>query len=166
VELVVSARGEACWAGRALRCALGRGSVSADKREGDGVTPEGLWPMRAVLFRQDRLGAVATALPLWAIEPADGWCDDPSDPAYNRPVRLPYPARCEKLWRADRLYDIVVPLGYNDDPVVAGRGSAIFLHVAHPDFAATEGCIALALDDLMAVLGTASPGAQVRIVPG
>jgi L,D-peptidoglycan transpeptidase YkuD (ErfK/YbiS/YcfS/YnhG family) len=165
VELVVRARGEAWWAARRLRCALGRGGVVADKREGDGASPAGRWPMRGVLFRRDRLGAFATALPARALERTDGWCDDPADPCYNRNVRLPHRARCESLWRADRLYDIVVPLGYNDDPVVPGAGSAIFLHVARPDFAATAGCVALALADLLAVLGTAPPGAQVRIVP-
>jgi L,D-peptidoglycan transpeptidase YkuD (ErfK/YbiS/YcfS/YnhG family) len=166
VELIVQAAGEAIWAGRRLRCAVGRGGVVADKREGDGASPAGLWPMRGVLFRRDRLGTPATALPTRPLEPSDGWCDDPADPAYNLHVRLPYPARSEKLWRADPLYDVVVPLGYNDDPVVSGAGSAIFLHVAGPDFAPTAGCVALALADLLAVLAAAAPGAQVRIVPG
>ena len=82
----------------------------------------------------------------------DGWCDDPGHPAYNRPVRLPINASAEALWRDDALYDIIGVLGWNDDPVVPGRGSAIFLHVARPDYAPTEGCIALALDDLRRVL--------------
>jgi L,D-peptidoglycan transpeptidase YkuD (ErfK/YbiS/YcfS/YnhG family) len=166
VELVVRASGEARWAARRLRCALGRAGVAKGKQEGDGASPAGLWPMRAVLFRRDRLRRVATALPARPLERDDGWCDDPADPRYNRNVRLPYPARCEGLWRADGLYDIVVPLGYNDDPVVPGAGSAIFLHVARPDFAPTAGCVAVALVDLLAVLGTARPGDKVRIVSG
>jgi L,D-peptidoglycan transpeptidase YkuD (ErfK/YbiS/YcfS/YnhG family) len=166
MELVVRAGGAAWWAGRRLRCALGRGGVAAIKREGDGVSPAGCWPMRAVLFRRDRLGTVATALPVLALEPEDGWCDDPADASYNRRVRLPFRGRCERLWRADRLYDIVVPLGYNDDPVLPGAGSAIFLHVARPDYAPTAGCVALALVDLITVLETAAPDATVRIVPG
>jgi L,D-peptidoglycan transpeptidase YkuD (ErfK/YbiS/YcfS/YnhG family) len=166
MELVVRSGGDADWAGRRMRCALGRGGVAAEKREGDGASPSGPWPMRAVLFRRDRLGEIATALPKRALERDDGWCDDPADPRYNRNVRLPYPARCEGLWRADGLYDIVVPLGYNDDPVVPGAGSAIFLHVAGPDFTPTAGCVALALSDLLAVLGAAQPGAKVRIVSG
>lgn len=166
MELIVRAGGEAEWAGRRLRCAVGRSGVVADKREGDGASPAGLWPMREVLFRRDRLGTVATALATRGLEREDGWCDDPADAAYNRRVGLPYRSRCEKLWRADHLYDIVVPLGYNDDPVVPGAGSAIFLHVARPDFAPTAGCVALALDDLLALLRTATPDAEVRIVPG
>jgi L,D-peptidoglycan transpeptidase YkuD (ErfK/YbiS/YcfS/YnhG family) len=166
LELVVRAGGEACWAGRRLHSALGRAGVVADKREGDGASPAGLWPMRSVLFRRDRLGGIATALPARPLERDDGWCDDSADPCYNRHVRLPYRARCEKLWRTDRLYDVVVPLGYNDDPVVPGAGSAVFLHVARSDFAPTAGCVALALGDLLAVLAAAPPGALVRIVAG
>jgi L,D-peptidoglycan transpeptidase YkuD (ErfK/YbiS/YcfS/YnhG family) len=158
--------GAAWWGARRLRCALGRAGIVTDKREGDGASPAGLWPLREVLFRPDRLDRIETGLPARPIEHDDGWCDDPRDPAYNRKVRLPYPAHCERLWRADRLYDIVVPLGYNDDPVVSGAGSAIFLHVARHDFAPTAGCVALALDDLLAVLATARPGAQLQITPG
>lgn len=162
-QLVLAAGGAAWWGTRPMRCALGRGGVLESKREGDGGTPAGLWPLREVLFRHDRLGTIATALPARALERDDGWCDDPADLHYNRKVRLPYPGRCERLWRADRLYDIIVPLGYNDDPVVPGAGSAIFLHVARPDFAPTEGCAALALDDLLEVLAAVRPGAAVRI---
>jgi L,D-peptidoglycan transpeptidase YkuD (ErfK/YbiS/YcfS/YnhG family) len=166
MELLVYANGEARWQGRRFRCALGYGGVRSDKREGDGATPAGTWPMREVLFRPDRIGAVATALPHRALLQQDGWCDDPADPNYNRPVPLPYPAHCEHLWLEDHVYDVILPLGYNDDPVVAGRGSAIFLHVARPDFAPTAGCVALALADLLAVMAAAGPGARVRVVPG
>jgi L,D-peptidoglycan transpeptidase YkuD (ErfK/YbiS/YcfS/YnhG family) len=166
LELLVGSAGEASWAARRLRCAVGRGGIVHDKREGDGASPAGVFAMRGVLFRRDRLGALATALPVQALEPEDGWCDDPADPAYNKRVRLPYPARCEPLWRTDLVYDIIVPLGYNDDPVIRGAGSAIFLHVARHDFAATAGCVALALGDLRCVLEAARPGARVRIVPG
>jgi L,D-peptidoglycan transpeptidase YkuD (ErfK/YbiS/YcfS/YnhG family) len=165
-RLVLVAGGTAWWGARPMRCALGRAGIVDEKREGDGGSPAGLWPMREVLFRGDRLGTVTTALPARPIEPEDGWCDDPADPCYNRKVRLPYPGRCERLWRADRLYDIVVPLGYNDDPVVPGAGSAIFLHVARRHFPPTEGCVALALGDLLAVLAAAQPGAAVRIIAG
>ena len=93
----------------------------------------------------------------------DGWCDDPADPAYNRPVRLAYPARCETMTRADGLYDVVVVLGHNDDPPVPGAGSAIFLHCAAPDFAPTEGCVALARDALLALVAAARPGDGLEV---
>ena len=164
--LLVSASGEARWRTRRLRCAIGWGGAVLEKREGDGGTPIGLWPMRALWFRADRLAAPATRLPCGPLSPDDGWCDDPADENYNRRVALPYPASAERLWREDGLYDVIVPLGYNDAPVVAGRGSAIFLHVARADFAPTAGCVALALADLLAVLREAAPGAAVRVSAG
>ncbi|HVY32795.1 MAG TPA: L,D-transpeptidase family protein [Caulobacteraceae bacterium] len=151
--------------GKEVRCALGRGGViaGADKREGDGASPAGLWPLRRVLYRPDRGAAPVTALPTAPIRPDDGWCDDPSDANYNRPVSHPYPASAEHLWRPDGVYDIVVVLGHNDDPVVPGRGAAIFLHLAQPDFGPTEGCVALAREDLKQLLATAKPGDAVDI---
>lgn len=147
------------------RAALGKGGVKpeADKVEGDGATPLGTYVLRRVLYRADRGAAPESALPVRPIRPDDGWCDAPDDPAYNRPVRLPYPASCEEMTRADGLYDIVVVLSHNDDPPVPGRGSAIFLHCARPDYAPTEGCVALAKADLEAVLKGAAPGDTLEI---
>jgi L,D-peptidoglycan transpeptidase YkuD (ErfK/YbiS/YcfS/YnhG family) len=135
-----------------FRAALGYGGIRADKREGDGGTPTGLLPLREVLYRADRLTAPVSAAPVRALTPEDGWCDDPTHPAYNRPVRLPINASAEALWRDDASYNIVGVLGWNDDPPQPGRGSAIFLHLARFDHAPTEGCIALAVDDLRNVL--------------
>ena len=152
--------------GRKVRCALGKGGVidGDDKREGDGCTPLGIWPMRRVLYRPDRGPKPATRLPVAAIKPSDGWCDAPNDPNYNKPVRLPYPASAEKMWRADELYDLVLVLGYNDAPVRKRRGSAIFLHVARPNFSPTAGCIALARTNVLALLAKAGPGDSVAVV--
>jgi L,D-peptidoglycan transpeptidase YkuD (ErfK/YbiS/YcfS/YnhG family) len=105
-----------------------------------------------------------TLLSAQALDPKAGWCDDPADPNYNQFVTLPYPGRCETLWREDGVYDLIVPLGYNDAPVVAGNGSAIFLHIAKPDYGPTEGCVALALDDLIQVLGQADELSCVEVV--
>jgi len=152
-------------AGRWTRCALGSGGVveAPVKREGDGASPLGTWPLRTLRFRKDRLSAPATRLPLRAIAPEDGWCDAPGDPAYNRPVVHPYAASAERLWREDHVYDLVVDLGYNDDPVVAGAGSAIFLHLARDGYPPTQGCVALSLADLSTLLGLARPGDGLRI---
>lgn len=150
---------------RRVRCALGPAGVvaAADKREGDGASPAGVWPIRRALYRPDRGPAPATALPLAAIAEDDGWCDAPEDPAYNRPVRLPYAASAERMWRDDHLYDLVLILGHNDDPPVPGLGSAIFLHLAKPDYAPTHGCVAVAREDLEALLRAAKPGDAVAI---
>ncbi len=146
-------------------CALGRGGVvEADaKREGDGATPLGTWPLRRVLWRADRLARPVTALPTAPIGAVDGWSDDPADPAYNRPVTHPHQHSAERLRRDDELYDVVVVLGHNDDPPEPGRGSAIFLHCAKPGYPPTEGCVALARDDLLAVLARAGPGDALTI---
>jgi hypothetical protein len=149
----------------AVRCAFGRSGAlpAADKREGDGATPLGTWPIRRLLYRPDR-GLPHTALETAPIQPDDGWCDDPGDAAYNRPVRLPYPARAEAMWRDDHLYDLVLVLGHNDDPPVAQMGSAIFLHLAKPAYAPTEGCVALARGDMERLLAEVRPGDRIRIV--
>ncbi|MCH2396541.1 L,D-transpeptidase family protein [Oceanibaculum sp.] len=149
--------------GLSLKCALGKGGPVPDKQEGDGGTPLGDWPLRKLHYRADKGGAPLTGLPSQAIDRLDGWCDDPADPAYNRPVRLPYPANHETMWREDGLYDLVVELGYNDDPVVPGKGSAIFLHIARPDYAPTEGCVALSEPDLRRLLARCGPQTLLRV---
>lgn len=164
MDLLVNANGSATWGGRQIRCALGRNGVSATKSEGDGATPAGSFAMRFLLYRPDREALPQTALPSRAIARDDGWCDAPGDPAYNRLIRLPYPASAETLWRDDPLYDLIVPLGYNDMPVVPGKGSAIFLHLAAPNFAPTAGCVALMRDDMLAVLATADANSRVIVI--
>ncbi len=153
------------WDGAEVRCALGRSGITIEKREGDGATPAGAFPLRRVLYRPDRLARPETGLPVDALVPTDGWCDDPNDRAYNRAVDLPYPARHERLWREDEIYDVVVVLGCNDDPVVPGAGSAIFLHVARADYSPTEGCVAVALDHLLRLLGACGNQAVLEIRP-
>jgi len=149
----VSADGQLVLGRRMCRAALGRGGLVLHRQEGDGGTPLGVMPLRRVLYRADRIARPRCGVPVEPIAPEDGWCDDPHHRDYNRMVRLPHEGRHEELWRGDGVYDLVGVLGWNDAPVARGRGSAIFLHIARPDFAPTEGCIALARDDLVAVLG-------------
>jgi L,D-peptidoglycan transpeptidase YkuD (ErfK/YbiS/YcfS/YnhG family) len=149
MPISVSAHGLLTVNGKEFRCALGRGGVTSHKKEGDGATPAGCFPIRELMYRADRVTVPPTDIPTSHIQENQGWCDDPSDPLYNKKVTLPYEARHEKLWREDALYDVVLVLGYNDDPVVAQNGSAIFIHRATPDYQATDGCIALSLLDLL-----------------
>ncbi len=163
MDIQVRPPGTLIWRASRVRCALGQGGLSADKREGDGATPEGRFPLRQVMYRADRVDRPATALSVRAMRAEDGWCDDPADPLYNRLVRLPCAARHEILWRQDEIYDVLVVLGFNDDPVIAGRGSAIFLHVAKPEYAPTEGCVAVALPDLLLLLGDCDENTRLCI---
>ena len=147
--------------GRRLRAICGRAGVITRKMEGDGATPAGALPLLRVLYRADRVRAPRCAVPVEPISPADAWCDDPADPAYNKPVRLPFTARHEPLWRHDGIYDVCGVLGWNISPILPHRGSAIFLHVARPDFSPTDGCIALALPDLLTVLAAGLTGIEI-----
>lgn len=143
--------------------ALGRSGRRATKREGDGATPVGRWRLLRVLYRPDRVPRPRTGLPVRPITPADGWCDAPGDRNYNRPVRLPYPANAERLWRDDHLYDLVVVLDHNQRPRFQGAGSAIFMHVARPGLQPTEGCIALERAHLLRLLARLRRGAVIHV---
>jgi L,D-peptidoglycan transpeptidase YkuD (ErfK/YbiS/YcfS/YnhG family) len=165
VDLSFSA-GRLWWPGGDAPAACGRGGVRADKREGDGASPAGTFELRHVFYRADRIAPPpSTGLPIRPLRPEDAWVDDPEDANYNRLVSLPCPAGHEEMWRADGLYDLVVLIGYNTDPPVPGRGSAIFLHCAAPDFAATAGCIAVGRDVLLGLLASLGPGSTITIRP-
>ncbi|MGD9784976.1 MAG: L,D-transpeptidase [Hyphomicrobiaceae bacterium] len=144
--------------------ALGRSGRRAVKREGDGATPIGDWHPIAVLYRPDRVRRPATKLPVRPIAPDMGWCDAPGDRNYNRPVRMPYPASAEAMWRQDGLYDLLVVLDHNRCPRMRGGGSAIFIHVARTGFAPTEGCIALRSADLRRLLAWMVPHRRIAVL--
>ena len=149
--------------GYRYRCAIGRGGMSIDKREGDGCTPIGRFPLRKVLYRPDRMNKPETELIVHALEPTDAWCDDPSDKAYNQLVKLPFPTSHEKLWRNSDIYNLIVVMGHNDNPVIPKRGSAIFIHVAKPAYTPTQGCIALQQKDLLEILQTCGAATDIII---
>ncbi len=154
-------------------CALGRSGRGHRKREGDGITPIGRWPLRKIYFRADKRGplrhppghAVGIARPT---KRSDGWCDGVGDGNYNRPVTHPYPTSAEHLWRDDALYDLVIVLGHNDRPRVQGGGSAIFVHIADQScdgrLKPTAGCVALRARDLRTVLSKISARTHMRIL--
>ncbi len=151
------------WNGERFKCAIGKSGMFEDKKEGDGGTPVGCFALREVFYRADKIAKPTTALPVRALEKNDGWCDESTDPNYNKRVSLPYAASHEELWREDDLYDIIVPVGYNDDPTVSGKGSAIFMHVARPAFTPTAGCVALSLPDLLKILSEITAETKICI---
>ncbi len=146
-----------------MPCTIGRGGVCAavDKREGDGCTPLGSWPVRGVLLRPGRVAPDSIRLPWRWIREGDGWSDDPADPAYNRPVQLPRPFSAESLLRDDDAYDVIVVLGHNDAPPVPGRGSAIFFHLS--EGRPTAGCVAVERADMLKLLPLFMPGDVMEI---
>lgn len=148
-----------------VQCALGKsGCVRAEvKIEGDGASPMGVWPMLRVFWRSDRTTKPETVLPSMPIQRNHGWCDDPDHQSYNQLIRTPFSASHENLWREDRIYDIIVELGYNSSPIVAGKGSAIFLHLAKSDFTPTQGCVAVAESAMRDILRASTLGATLEI---
>jgi len=151
-------------AGRhAIPVVLGRTGIAADKREGDGATPRGRFHLLRLWWRADRSARPPTHLPARRIDPAMAWCEDPADRRYNRPFRRSANEPGDRLWRDDRLYDLVIELSHNTRPRIAGRGSAVFVHVARPDRSPTAGCVALAAPDLRRLLGRLGPKTRIDI---
>jgi len=165
IDLKVISENELVAEGVTYRCAIGSAGFidGAAKCEGDKKTPIGRFHLRECWYRADRIERPTTQLIVKRIKEEDGWCDAPEHPEYNRHVSLPFDASHEKLWREDHAYDLIVPIGYNDFPIEAGKGSAIFLHVAQPDFRGTEGCVALAIEDLLALLPKLTPDSMIAI---
>ena len=157
------ARGWLIHRGRAIPVALGPAGIRHDKREGDGATPAGTWRPRQLRWRSDHGLRPATQLPARPTRRDDGWCDDPADGRYNRPVRLPFAPSHEEMWRKDALYDLVVVLDHNARPRKSRRGSAVFLHLAREGFQPTAGCIAFRRADLKRLLAILTPRTRIKV---
>ena len=149
MNLIVYPSGKAEWNKTFVRCTLGFGGISNKKKEGDGVTPAGRFQLRRIFFRADRIERPRTILPLSTLSRKSGWCDDSNDTSYNKYVSFPFSGHHEKLWRDDSIYDLIAVIGYNDRPIIPNAGSAIFIHVAAPEFGSTKGCIGFSQTDLL-----------------
>jgi L,D-peptidoglycan transpeptidase YkuD (ErfK/YbiS/YcfS/YnhG family) len=156
--------GWATLGGRRWRCTVGAGGIREDKVEGDSATPVGEFPLRRIYYRNDLLVLPKVALPARPISKHDGWCDDPRSPSYNKLVHIPNEWGAEKMWREDGLYDLVVVVGYNDDPPEGEWGSAIFLHIARDDYAGTQGCVAFSRNDLLELLPLLTRDTRLRVL--
>ena len=148
---------------QAIPVALGRGGIKANKREGDGGTPRGRFRLVRLWWRADRWPRPHTALPTRRIRPDDGWCEDPNHRRYNRRVTVPKNSSADRLSRGDHLYDFIIEIDHNTRPRVAGRGSAVFIHVARKKFAPTAGCVALELPTLRRLLARLGPNTRIKI---
>ena len=147
----------------AVPVALGRGGIRANKREGDGGTPRGTFRLRRLWWRADRMTRPMTHLPVRRIRGDDGWCEDPRDRHYNQPIRLKPDHPGDRLKRPDHLYDFIIELDHNTRPRIAGRGSAVFIHMARPGFAPTAGCVALQADALRRLIRHVGPRTRIAI---
>ena len=147
-----------------IRVAIGRASITANKHEGDGATPAGRYRLVRLWFRPDRMPRPRTLLPVRPITAGDGWCEDPGDRRYNQPIRIGANDAGDRLVRSDALYDIVIELDHNRRPRVAGRGSAVFIHVARPDMTPTAGCVAMPAVTLRRLLARLGPDTTITIL--
>ena len=145
------------------RCALGAAGLSDAKTEGDRATPIGVFALRRLWYRPDRVLRPESAFPISEISQKSGWCDASEAPLYNRPIERPLQASHETLWRRDRLYDVFFELGYNDNPPEKGRGSAIFLHLQKNNFQPTLGCVAVSVASMRFIIAHARPGCRIAI---
>ena len=147
----------------AIPVVLGRSGIRANKREGDGATPRGRFRLRQLWWRPDRHPRPATLLPVRRIDPAIAWCEDPADRRYNRPFRRSPGESGDRLWREDGLYDVVIEIDHNTRPRIAGRGSAVFIHLARPDGSPTAGCVAFDPAGLRRLLARLGPNTRIEI---
>lgn len=143
--------------------ALGRTGIRANKREGDGATPRGRFRPVQLWWRPDRFRRPQTRLPIRPISPDRAWCEDPADRLYNRPMIVTEQDPGDRLWRDDQLYDFIVELDHNRRPRIAGRGSAVFVHVARPGLTPTAGCVALSSAGLRRLLARIGPNTRIDI---
>ncbi|HEV7877943.1 L,D-transpeptidase family protein [Bradyrhizobium sp.] len=156
-------RGWLIAGGQIIPVALGRGGIRANKREGDGGTPKGTFRPRQVWWRADRHPRPSTFLPVRATGPQDAWCEDPSSRHYNRPLRLAAKDGGDRLRRDDHLYDFIIEIDHNTHPRIAGRGSAVFLHLARHDFSPTAGCVSMTKAAMLRLLKRIGPETKIVI---
>ena len=162
--IIVKESGHLTFKNLKFRCALGKAGIGKKIREGDSITPIGIFKLVKVFYRADKIKNLKTPLKKIRIKKNMGWCDDPKSKFYNKLIRLPSNFGCEKLYRSDRLYDLVVVLNYNLNPIIKNKGSAIFIHVAKKTFKKTEGCIALNKENLINLLSVIRKNTKIKII--
>lgn len=147
-----------------FKCAVGKNGITNNKIEGDGCTPSGKFSIIQIYYRQDRLVLPSINIPSTAMSQNFGWCDDVNSNYYNKIITFPFKNKAEILYRNDNIYDILCVIDYNQNPVIKNKGSAIFLHIARPNYAGTEGCIALNQSDLIQLLTKINIKTNIQII--
>ena len=146
-----------------IKCAVGKKGVNLKKKEGDLITPIGLYKIKYILYRKDRIKKISSKLRKITIKKNMGWCDDPKSKQYNKLVNLPFSYGCERLFKKENIYDIILVLNFNMNPVKKDKGSAIFIHVAKKNYEKTQGCIAVKKPDLLKILKEIKVKTKVKI---
>jgi len=146
-----------------FQCALGESGIKEKIKEGDNVTPKGIFKITRIYYRPDKIKKIISPINIIKIKKNMGWCDDPTSNSYNKEIKLPTKFGYEKLYRKDHIYDLIAVISYNVNPVIKGKGSAIFLHIAKKNFSPTQGCIALKKKDLLFLLSKISKNTKIRI---
>tara|TARA_B110000881_G_C18141601_1_gene301771 strand:- start:38 stop:529 length:492 start_codon:yes stop_codon:yes gene_type:complete len=135
-----------------VKCSIGKRGIGIKKKEGDQITPKGKFKVKYILYRKDRIPNLKTKLAKLVIRKDMGWCDDPRSKFYNKLVRLPFKYNFEKLYRSDNIYDIILVLNFNLNPIRKNKGSAIFIHVARKNYKRTAGCVSVSKKDLKRIV--------------
>jgi L,D-peptidoglycan transpeptidase YkuD (ErfK/YbiS/YcfS/YnhG family) len=146
-----------------FRCAFGMGGIKKKTKEGDNITPKGIFKITRIYYRPDRIKKIIVPIKTIKIKKKIGWCDDPKSNYYNKQIKLPTKFSHEKLYRKDKVYDLIAVLNYNSDPIIKNKGSAIFMHIATDSYKQTKGCIALKKDDLIKIISLIKKSTQIRI---
>jgi L,D-peptidoglycan transpeptidase YkuD (ErfK/YbiS/YcfS/YnhG family) len=146
-----------------FRCSLGKAGIKKKEKEGDNITPRGIFKIICIYYRSDRIKEIITPLKKIKIEKTMGWCDDPKSRLYNKEIKLPNKFNYEKFYRKDNLYDIIVPLNYNTNPIIKNKGSAIFIHIANNNYKRTAGCIGIKKSNLIKLLSIIKKNTKVKI---
>jgi L,D-peptidoglycan transpeptidase YkuD (ErfK/YbiS/YcfS/YnhG family) len=146
-----------------FRCALGKAGIKKKEKEGDNVTPKGIFKITSMYYRPDRIKNIITAIKKIKIKKNIGWCDDPDSHFYNQQISLPTKFNHEKLYRNDNLYDLVLVLNYNTNPIIKNKGSAIFIHIAKKNYKKTKGCIALKKKHLIELISKIKKNTKIKI---
>ena len=145
------------------KCSIGYNGLSKNKTEGDGCTPVGTFKLNKIMYRPDKINDFKSNLETEIIEKRDGWCDDINSELYNQKIIFPYELSAENLYRDDDLYDLICIIDYNLNPIIKGKGSAIFLHVASSDYSPTHGCVAIKKDELIEIAMKLNRGSLIQI---
>jgi L,D-peptidoglycan transpeptidase YkuD (ErfK/YbiS/YcfS/YnhG family) len=146
-----------------FRCALGKAGIKRKVKEGDNITPKGIFKITKIYYRPDKIKDIVTPIKKIKIKKNMGWCDDPDSIDYNKQIELPSKFNHEKLYRNDNLYDLILVLNYNTNPIVKNKGSAIFLHITNDSYKKTKGCIALKKNDLIQLVSKISENTKIKI---